>query len=474
MLSALTREQGSIEDEDEEEEDMISESKYNKHTTNTQEHSASTPQTGRQEPPAATNLSRRVLSHIMPNFSNWMKKSLYPKKKPMEETEESQESHEYHESQEFAETMKKSLYPKKRQMEESQESQESHEYQESQEFAKTNDHLFLDNGSDVMSEFSNGKGKFSMSKDDMLDCTQPPTMGWALCTTNSHKDKNSGLRTVYKHCIGCYKCPNCVFREQPRQRQKGKRAGCPPLPSFHKQCPQCCDGTKIQHEDCDVSIQWKETQTCWKGSFSGTHSHSRPPHKGKLPDTVAKDFAKVVMAASEATPKQLKMGTRTRDSVTTLHATFGNSSKLAYERGKVLKGTKPGSSMSEILSFLAQIEKVEEAEYLKSSSFSPADAHLTFQNPEMVAIINAAYHPLQSDSVEGFIEDLKWNKDVTITITSTYDEILKKSIVVCITIMFGKSAKHYHQHFMVVLKSYDREDKIKNKIKWYIFHSLQS
>eukprot|EP00978_Attheya_sp_CCMP212_P021366 scaffold62242_cov57-Attheya_sp.AAC.1 len=164
------------------------------------------------------------------------------------------------------------------------------------------------------------------------------------------------------------------------------------------------------------------------------------------------------MAASEATPKQLKMGTKTRHSVTTLHATFGNSTKLAYERGKVLKGTKPGSSMAEILSFLAEIEKVEEDEYLRSSSFSPADAHLTFQNPEMVAIINAAYHPLQSDSVEGFIEDLEWNKDVTITITSTYDEILKKSIIVCLTIMFGKSAKHYHKHFMAVLKSYDKED----------------
>eukprot|EP00978_Attheya_sp_CCMP212_P032435 scaffold126575_cov67-Attheya_sp.AAC.3 len=145
--------------------------------------------------------------------------------------------------------------------------------------------------------------------------------------------KKSGLCTVYKHCLGCYKCPNCVFHERPRQPQKGKCAGCPaPLPSSHEQCPKCCDGTKIQHEECDVSIQWKEARTCWKGRFSGTHNHSCPPHKGKLPDTAAaKKFAKVVMDAPEYTPKQLKMGTRTKRAVTTLHATFGNSSKLAYE-----------------------------------------------------------------------------------------------------------------------------------------------
>eukprot|EP00978_Attheya_sp_CCMP212_P032436 scaffold126575_cov67-Attheya_sp.AAC.4 len=81
--------------------------------------------------------------------------------------------------------------------------------------------------------------------------------------------------------------------------------------------------------------------------------------------------------------------------------------------------------MSEILSFFAKIEKVEEDEYLRS----------------------------------GFIVDLEWNKDVNITITSTYDEILKKSIIVCpSTIMFGKSAKHYHSHFMAALKSYVKED----------------
>eukprot|EP00978_Attheya_sp_CCMP212_P044362 scaffold308051_cov35-Attheya_sp.AAC.2 len=129
MIAALGREQDSIEDEDEDEEDMVSESKDKKHTVNTQEHSASTPQTGRQEPPPpATNLSNKVLSHIMPNLTNWMKKSFYPPKKQVEE------------------------------------SQQSHEYQESQEFAEANDHIFLDNRTDLMTEFSNGKGHFQCQK----------------------------------------------------------------------------------------------------------------------------------------------------------------------------------------------------------------------------------------------------------------------------------------------------------------------
>jgi hypothetical protein len=327
--------------------------------------------------------------------------------------------------------------------------------QESQTFVEQN---CTDDSTHVLAtDFPNEDGYHFMQKSEMIDSNHPPIMGWALCTTNSRNNKTTGLRSVYKHCLGCYKCPNCIFHERPRAPVK-KYSGCLPRPSLFKECPQCCDGTKMQHEECDVEIKWEETNVSWKGTFSGPHIHARPPHNGKISHHAAKEFAAVVMAAPEARPKQLKMGTSTRKSVTKIHETFWNSSKLAYERGKVLNGTKPGSSMSEILSFLSEVEKVDKAKYLTSSSFSPEDAHLTFQTLEMISIINAAYHPLQSDSVEGFIEDLNWNKDVTVTITSTYDEILKKSIIVCLTIMFGKSAKHYHKHFMAVLKSYKIED----------------
>jgi hypothetical protein len=115
----------------------------------------------------------------------------------------------------------------------------------------------------------------------------------------------------------------------------------------------CCDGTKIQYELCTVAIHWRETESyCWEGRFFYLHNHSYPPHQGKNPDRAAKALAKVVYASLEARPKQLKLGTTTRKPVTDLRESFINGAKLSYERGKVLKGTKPESSMSSILSFL--------------------------------------------------------------------------------------------------------------------------
>jgi hypothetical protein len=263
MLSALTREQDSREDE----EDMASQSKDKNHST-TQNHAANPPQTRKQEPPAAINLSNRVLSHSMLIMSNQEESAHLPqtKQEPPGATKPHAATNLPNRvlSHIMPNWMKKYVTPKKHPLEQSQESQDS---QDSQAFVQTNDDKFLDDSDDLMSEFPDGNGHISMSKDDMIDPTQSPTIGWCTCTTNTRKDKSSGLRTMYKHCLGCYSCPNCVFRERPRLPQKGKRAGCPPLPSVYEQCPQCCDGTKMHHEECNVSIQWKETGTGWNGTF---------------------------------------------------------------------------------------------------------------------------------------------------------------------------------------------------------------
>jgi hypothetical protein len=212
MLSALTREQDSREDE----EDMASQSKDKNHST-TQNHAANPPQTRKQEPPAAINLSNRVLSHSMLIMSNQEESAHLPqtKQEPPGATKPHAATNLPNRvlSHIMPNWMKKYVTPKKHPLEQSQESQDS---QDSQAFVQTNDDKFLDDSDDLMSEFPDGNGHISMSKDDMIDPTQSPTIGWCTCTTNTRKDKSSGLRTMYKHCLGCYSCPNCVFRERPR------------------------------------------------------------------------------------------------------------------------------------------------------------------------------------------------------------------------------------------------------------------
>lgn len=79
--------------------------------------------------------------------------------------------------------------------------------------------------------------KHFMPKREMIEINQPPTLGWCLCTTNSHTNKTSGMTTVYKHCLGCYICLNCPFCERPRQPFK-KKTGFLPQPLQHNECPK--------------------------------------------------------------------------------------------------------------------------------------------------------------------------------------------------------------------------------------------
>eukprot|EP00978_Attheya_sp_CCMP212_P035033 scaffold150335_cov59-Attheya_sp.AAC.1 len=88
---------------------------------------------------------------------------------------------------------------------------------------------------------------------------------------------------------------------------------------------------KIQHEEeCDMSIQWKETPTCWEGTLAGKLTITQILLTRQA---TAKECTKMVLAVrAEVTPQQLKKGRTTRD-----------------------------SPLSKILSFIAYIEKVEKS-----------------------------------------------------------------------------------------------------------------
>ena len=59
---------------------------------------------------------------------------------------------------------------------------------------------------------------------------------------------------------------------------------------------------------------------------------------------------------------------------------------------------------------------------------------------------------MQSDSVHGWILDSKHN-DVNMTITSTFCPVIERTVPVLISVMYGKSAVHYEQHFLALLRS---------------------
>ena len=80
-------------------------------------------------------------------------------------------------------------------------------------------------------------------------------------------------------------------------------------------------------------------------------------------------------------------------------------------------------------------------DFLRSISMSIEEGHMTVQNSDMINIISSAAYPLQTDAVEGFLDDSSYSTErLSLVITSTYDDMLLKHVAVCASILFWKTA----------------------------------
>ncbi|KAF9176337.1 hypothetical protein BGZ49_006384, partial [Haplosporangium sp. Z 27] len=70
---------------------------------------------------------------------------------------------------------------------------------------------------------------------------------------------------------------------------------------------------------------------------------------------------------------------------------------------------------------------------------------------------------MQTDSIHAFIKPGDFS-EVNVTFTSTYCPIIKRTIPIIISILFGKSSTHYERHFYVLLQSLQFET-------WEIFQA---
>jgi hypothetical protein len=159
-----------------------------------------------------------------------------------------------------------------------------------------------------------------------------------------------------------------------------------------------------------------------------------------------KRFKEMVLMAPEARPAALKVGTATRPPVSDLHIGFVNKDKVAHLRRKILNPTGMKSSLGSVVRFHKEVDD----KFIRKMDLSGDRAHIVMQNDDMMRILNAAQSPMQTDSVEGFILDHDVSGDPNVTISSMFDMDLQKWVPVCISILFGKSALHYEQHWSSV------------------------
>ena len=80
---------------------------------------------------------------------------------------------------------------------------------------------------------------------------------------------------------------------------------------------------------------------------------------------------------------------------------------------------------------------------------------ITLQSPHMRHVLNEVSGGLQSDTVEGVIDDPNYEGNIDIHFTSAYDEVLLRWVPVLTSIIFGRSKTNFRPHWRVLFQAYE-------------------
>ena len=202
----------------------------------------------------------------------------------------------------------------------------------------------------------------------------PPAFGWKLASHNS-KRLRSGFHKQYKYCLGVYQCPECDFKEAPRQPPKKKKFESPQPPKM--KCPIHSDRLLV-HWSCECTMTVEETSRQWIVSHHGNHNHERPPWKGRLDPSSQKKLQGLIMTAPELSPFQLKLGSPTRAATSSINSCLGNLDRLSYERAKILQATGMRSTIADLANFSSNISK----DFIKQECITSRYPHIVMQDKE--------------------------------------------------------------------------------------------
>ena len=273
-----------------------------------------------------------------------------------------------------------------------------------------------------------------------------PIVGWAMATSNKRTNPH-GCAVIYKHCLGVYKCQHCCFVQTPRQDQVKKRKWKPPLPP---------KGTCLRHPDdqlqwqsCKCEMVLTEQHDRWLLKHSGHHNHPPPP-PSKVGAKAFQQFERLVKDAPQVGARALKLGGPTRQSVIDIHPAFMNQDRVKHLKLKVLKPMGMKSTIAALVNFKKSVNKF----FIIKDSLTCGHAHIIMQNQDMKELLNAGGSPLQTDTVEGFISESELVGEANVTLTSSFCFVLQQWVPVLVSILFGKSADHYNQHWKALFESY--------------------
>jgi hypothetical protein len=149
-------------------------------------------------------------------------------------------------------------------------------------------------------------------------------------------------------------------------------------------------------------------------------------------------FKQMVLAAPEARPKNLQIGTFSRPAASSLHPAYVNLDRLSNQRRKMLANKKPLPHIG----MLATFEDRLHVNIIASSSMSASNGHIALVTPKMQSILQDAPSPIQTDSIEGFLVD-EYCPNINVAMSTCFCPIVNRNVPICITILFGKTSEHY-------------------------------
>ena len=163
------------------------------------------------------------------------------------------------------------------------------------------------------------------------------------------------------------------------------------IKSMHHQVWRWAVVQLIQIFRCDTLVAlvcyfWLNNLIAGQFFHQGTHEHSKPPLDTKIDPDSYKQLENIVLISPEITPVQLKVGTSTRDPVSSIHPSFANNDKLKYHRGKTLNNNTKTDYLLDVINDISAVEP----NFFRKYDILNEHRHFLMQDDGMVKLLRNA------------------------------------------------------------------------------------
>jgi hypothetical protein len=168
-----------------------------------------------------------------------------------------------------------------------------------------------------------------------------------------------------------------------------------------------------------------------------------------------------VLRAPGVKPKSLLVGVMGAKSVASLHPKYMNLDHLAFARRKILKEVKIPNTIEGLNTWQAASD--EHGTFVRKSSLTAGEGYFLLSQPWMAEALSGWTAALSTDAVEGFISS---PANASLLCTVGYSEHLERVVPLQVTVILGKTAKHYQHHFEALFTAMDLAVSHKGLIDW--------